>query len=118
MYRMLIVDDERIIRETLSRHIDWAALDVQVIGTASNGLEAYDIIMDEYPDIVMTDIKMPGFRGWSCCSASSHCTRTLNLSFCPATASSNTPRKPCSGACGTICSSRAATKRSLPACRA
>ncbi|MFR6368623.1 MAG: hypothetical protein ACLUOA_07015 [Gemmiger formicilis] len=50
MYRMLIVDDERIIRETLSRHIDWAALDVQVIGTASNGLEAYDIIMDEYPD--------------------------------------------------------------------
>ena len=35
MYRMLIVDDERIIRETLSRHIDWAALDVQVIGTAS-----------------------------------------------------------------------------------
>ena len=63
MYRMLIVDDERIIRETLSRHIDWAALDVQVIGTASNGLEAYDIIMDEYPDIVMTDIKMPGFSG-------------------------------------------------------
>lgn len=37
MYRMLIVDDERIIRETLSHHIDWAALDVQVIGTASNG---------------------------------------------------------------------------------
>ena len=63
MYRMLIVDDERIIGETLSRHIDWAALDVQVIGTASNGLEAYDIIMDEYPDIVMTDIKMPGFSG-------------------------------------------------------
>ena len=63
MYRMLIVDDERIIRETLSRHIDWATLDVQVIGTASNGLEAYDIIMDEYPDIVMTDIKMPGFSG-------------------------------------------------------
>lgn len=27
MYRMLIVDDERIIRETLSRHIDWAALE-------------------------------------------------------------------------------------------
>ena len=63
MYRMLIVDDERIIRETLSRHIDWAALDIQVIGTASNGLEAYDIIMDEYPDIVMTDINMPGFSG-------------------------------------------------------
>lgn len=63
MYRMLIVDDERIIRETISQHIDWASLEVQVIGTSSNGLEAYDMIMDEAPDLVMTDIKMPGFSG-------------------------------------------------------
>lgn len=60
---MLIVDDERIIRETISQHIDWAALDIEIIGTAGNGIEAYDLIMDEYPDIVMTDIKMPGFSG-------------------------------------------------------
>ncbi len=63
MYRMLIVDDERVIRETISRQIDWASLDVQIIGTASNGLDAYDMIMDESPDIVMTDIRMPGFSG-------------------------------------------------------
>ncbi len=63
MYRMLIVDDERVIRETISQHIDWTSLDVQILGTASNGLDAYDMIMDESPDIVMTDIRMPGFSG-------------------------------------------------------
>ena len=61
--KLLIVDDEKIIRETISHHIPWHSLGIDVIGTASNGLEAYDIIMDEYPDIVMTDIKMPGLSG-------------------------------------------------------
>ena len=59
----MIVDDEKIIRETLLKHIPWEALGIRVIGTAQNGLEAYDVIMDEYPDIVMTDIKMPGLSG-------------------------------------------------------
>lgn len=61
--KLLIVDDEKIIRETISHHIPWRSLGIDIIGTASNGLEAYDIIMDEYPDIVMTDIKMPGLSG-------------------------------------------------------
>ena len=63
MIKLLIVDDETIIRETLSKHIPWENLGVRVIGTAQDGLEAYDIIMDEYPDIVITDIKMPGLSG-------------------------------------------------------
>lgn len=63
MIKLLIVDDEKIIRETLLKHIPWEALGIRVIGTAQNGLEAYDVIMDEYPDIVMTDIKMPGLSG-------------------------------------------------------
>ena len=63
MIKLLIVDDEKIIRETLSKHIPWESLGVRVIGTAQDGLEAYDIIMDEYPDIVITDIKMPGLSG-------------------------------------------------------
>ncbi len=63
MAKLLIVDDERIIREMISSRIAWDTLGVELVGTASNGLEAYDIIMDEYPDIVMTDIKMPGLSG-------------------------------------------------------
>lgn len=61
--KLLIVDDEKIIRETISRHIPWSDLGIDVVKTAANGLEAYDIILDEYPDIVMTDIKMPGLSG-------------------------------------------------------
>lgn len=61
--KLLIADDERIIRETISSLIDWKALGVELTGLCSNGLEAYDMILDESPDIVMTDIKMPGMSG-------------------------------------------------------
>lgn len=63
MLRLIIVDDERIIRETISTIIDWESLGIKVIGTCKNGIEAYDMILDEYPDIVLTDIKMPGLSG-------------------------------------------------------
>ena len=63
MIKLLIADDEKIIRETISTAIDWSALGIELIGTAANGIEAYNIILDEYPDIVLTDIKMPGLSG-------------------------------------------------------
>ena len=63
MLRLLIVDDEPIIREALSEMIDYISLGYKLIGTAKNGMEAYDIICDEYPDVVITDIKMPILNG-------------------------------------------------------
>ncbi len=63
MLRMIIVDDERIIRETIFNIIDWSKLNIEVVGLCRDGIEAYDMIIDEYPDIVLTDIKMPGLSG-------------------------------------------------------
>lgn len=63
MLRLLIADDEKIIRETLCSIIDWKSLDIEVVGVCKNGLEAYDTILDEYPDIVLTDISMPKLSG-------------------------------------------------------
>lgn len=63
MLRLIIVDDEKIIRETIHHLINWNSLGVEVVGVCKNGLEAYDAIIDEYPDIVLTDIKMPGLSG-------------------------------------------------------
>lgn len=63
MLKLLIADDERIIRETISSLIDWEILGIQLIGLAQNGIDAYNIIIDESPDIVLTDIKMPGLSG-------------------------------------------------------
>lgn len=63
MLKLLIADDERTIRETISSLIDWEAMGIEIAGICPDGIAAYDCIMDEYPDIVLTDIKMPGLNG-------------------------------------------------------
>jgi len=63
MYKVLIVDDERIIREGIAEVINWEENDCELIGTAKDGLQAYDMIKKHSPDIVFTDIKMPGISG-------------------------------------------------------
>lgn len=63
MLKMLIVDDEKVIRESISAIIDWASIGVELVAVCKDGIEAFDTILDEYPDIVMTDIKMPGLSG-------------------------------------------------------
>ena len=63
MLKMIIADDERAIRESISSSIDWKSLGIQIAGLAKNAREAYELILDECPDIVLTDIRMPGFSG-------------------------------------------------------
>lgn len=63
MLKLIIADDERIIRETISHLIDWNSLGIELIGSCGDGIEAYNMILDESPDIVMTDIRMPGLSG-------------------------------------------------------
>jgi len=62
MYKLLIVDDEDIIRQGIRCAIDWDRLDIKAF-EASNGLVAYDMILKEKFDIVLLDIKMPGLSG-------------------------------------------------------
>ena len=49
MLKMIIADDERVIRESISCLIDWEKLGVELTGLCRNGLEAYDMIIDEIP---------------------------------------------------------------------
>lgn len=63
MLRLVIAEDEKTTRETISRFIDWQAHGIELIGACANGIDAYDMIIDEYPDIVLTDIRMPGLDG-------------------------------------------------------
>lgn len=63
MLKLIIADDERVTRETIAGLIDWEELGVSLIGSCRNGMEAYNMILDETPDIVMTDIRMPGLSG-------------------------------------------------------
>ncbi|HTG72043.1 MAG TPA: response regulator transcription factor [Candidatus Udaeobacter sp.] len=63
MYKVLLVDDERIIVEGISRKVNWNAYKTELAGTARNGLEAMAFIESHMPDIVISDIKMPGMNG-------------------------------------------------------
>jgi two-component system response regulator YesN len=63
MSKILIVDDERIIREGIAQIIPWEEHGFTLVGTAASGLEAYEIVSKEAIDIIITDIKMPGMNG-------------------------------------------------------
>ena len=63
MYKLLIVDDEPLVQVGIKSMLDWNALDIEVVGTASNGEAALKIIEDTMPDIVITDIQMPILSG-------------------------------------------------------
>ena len=63
MYKVLIADDERLIRITLKNMIDWQALHCEVIATVKDGKEAYRIFQEVHPEIVITDLKMPEMDG-------------------------------------------------------
>lgn len=63
MLKLIIADDEELVLETLTRLINWEELGISLIGTCKNGIEAYNMILDDSPDIVLTDLKMPGLTG-------------------------------------------------------
>ena len=60
---VLLVDDEIIIRQGFIKLFDWQAHDCQVIGQASDGLEALSKIDELKPDIVIMDINIPIMNG-------------------------------------------------------
>jgi two-component system response regulator YesN len=63
MYTLLIADDERIMVEGIKTSIDWASYDIEVAGIAYNGNEALEKAKELKPDIILTDIRMPGITG-------------------------------------------------------
>lgn len=63
MLKVLIVEDEQIIRKGLELAIDWLKLGSVVVGTAENAREGILLIEEKSPDVVLTDICMPGMSG-------------------------------------------------------
>jgi DNA-binding NarL/FixJ family response regulator len=65
--RVLVVDDHELVRLTLRLAFS-SQENIQVVGLASNGQEAIEMVKSRQPDIVILDLQMPILDGWSASS--------------------------------------------------
>ncbi|MGM9605222.1 MAG: response regulator [Faecousia sp.] len=63
MLKVLIVEDEEMIRKGIVLTVDWAALDCVVVGEAANGVEGLEAARRLEPTLIITDLKMPQMDG-------------------------------------------------------
>ena len=63
MISLVMADDEERICRLMLALGEWDELGISVKGTASNGLEALELVKKENVDILITDIRMPGLGG-------------------------------------------------------
>ena len=63
MIKVMVVDDEAIEREALTKIIERGIEDVQVVGQADNGIHAIQLARELEPDLILMDIQMPGLNG-------------------------------------------------------
>ena len=63
MYRVLIAEDEDIIRKGIAYTMDWVSMGCTIVGEAANGKEGVEKIKELSPDIVLADIMMPMMNG-------------------------------------------------------
>ena len=63
MYKVLLVDDEALTREAIGENIPWGELGFELVEACENGRDAMEAIRQKKPDLVLTDIRMPGYDG-------------------------------------------------------
>ncbi|HIU75899.1 MAG TPA: response regulator [Candidatus Pelethocola excrementipullorum] len=63
MLKVLIVDDEKKVGELIKALIEWKRLELSLVDVVLDGKKAYEVILEEKPDIVITDIRMPNLSG-------------------------------------------------------
>lgn len=63
MYKAVIVDDEPMVCQWLTTKIDWQHWNCEIVGVGRNGLEGKELVERHKPDILLSDVKMPGING-------------------------------------------------------
>lgn len=63
MYKLMIVDDELLMRVGIRSMLDWEEQGFRLVGEAGNGKEALELAVEASPDLIITDIKMPIMDG-------------------------------------------------------
>ena len=62
-YKVILVDDEVEVIDVMKKKIRWNDLGFDVVGSATNGVKALELVEKLQPDVVLTDIKMPYMDG-------------------------------------------------------
>lgn len=65
MYSMVVIDDEFIVVEGIKAMINREKLNYEIVGFAYDGIKALEVIQQTKPDVVITDIRIPGLDGLS-----------------------------------------------------
>ena len=65
MIKVLLADDQELIRQSLS-FVMSKQEDIEMVGTAANGCEALELVEEKQPDVVLLDIRMPEMDGVEC----------------------------------------------------
>lgn len=63
MYKLMIVEDELLMRVGIRSMLNWEEYNFYVAGEAGNGKEALELALEVTPDLIITDIKMPIMDG-------------------------------------------------------
>lgn len=66
MIRVLLVDDQKLFRESLSSILEIRNSNIKVVGQASNGEEGWRLAVEVQPDIILMDVRMPVMDGVEC----------------------------------------------------
>ncbi len=63
MYKVIIVDDEDLVRQGLKKHFDWSEHNIEIVADLSDGQKAFQFVKDNHVDLVLTDVLMPYMDG-------------------------------------------------------
>ena len=63
MYKVLLVDDEILVRKAIGKKLEWNQLGFELVGDCENGKDAIEFVKEHPVDVVLTDICMPHIDG-------------------------------------------------------
>lgn len=63
MYRVILAEDEPLVRMGIKSMVNWEELDMRVVAECSDGEEAWNAYEEHHPDLIITDLKMPVMDG-------------------------------------------------------
>ena len=63
MYKVVVVEDEKLVREGIVHGTEWSRIDCMVAGAAGDGEEGIEAVHKYHPDVIVTDIRMPRKSG-------------------------------------------------------